>query len=474
MVRNRSPCRRPAEPAELEDLRTVGVATARWLRAVGITSVSELRWVGAPQAYGRIAYRFGKAVNRNLLYALAGALEDRPYNSFRDDEKRRLCQAAAIPFRLSMKAQTLALIVASGLAPVAVAQAQGIPPYAVAAQPELYRAAVAAARGFIRDTMRALGAPGAAVTVVKGDTVLWSEGFGYADAEQLVPVTALTRFRIGSVSKPLTSVALGLLVEQGKIDLDAPVRRYVPSFPEKRYPITVRQVAGHLSGIRHYRGTEDLSQRPYHTVLEGLKIFQDDSLLFAPGTRFSYSSYGWNLLSAAIEGASGQSFLSFMQHHVFEPAGMRHTVADHVDSIIPFRAHFYTVTEDGKGSVVNAPFVDNSYKWAGGGFLSTTEDLTRFGQLVLAGRLLEPATVRLLWTPQRTSNGKETRYGIGWEVDRDAAGRERVGHGGGSVGGTAFLLIYPRERLVIAVLVNSDRTFVGATPRIAEYFLGSP
>ena len=151
---------------------------------------------------------------------------------------------------------------------------------------------------------------------------------------------------------------------------------------------------------------------------------------------------------------------------------MTHTFPDINDSIIPGRVRFYELNKNGVAH--NSDYVDNSYKWAGGGFLSTTEDLTRFGQLLLAGRLLEPATVRLLWTPQRTSNGKETRYGIGWEVDRDAAGRERVGHGGGSVGGTAFLLIYPRERLVIAVLVNSDRTFVGATPRIAEYFLGSP
>jgi CubicO group peptidase (beta-lactamase class C family) len=318
--------------------------------------------------------------------------------------------------------------------------------------------------------MRVLGAPGASVTVMKDGAVVWSEGFGWADIEQHVAVTPLTRFRIGSVSKSLTSIGLGLLVQERRIDLDAPIQLYVPSFPVKQAPITVRELAGHLAGIRHYRGNEMLIRRHYATVTEALDIFKDDTLLFTPGTRFSYSSYGFNLLSAAMERAAGESFVEFMTRRVFEPLGLRHTVAEYADSLILFRAHFYTPADSGNG-IVNAPYVDNSYKWAGGGFLSTTEDLARVGQLLLDGALLEPQTRQLLWTSQRTTDGKETGYGMGWFVNRDAAGRRRVYHSGGSVGGTAYLLIYPDQKLVLALLVNSDRTFVGAAPRLAEAFL---
>jgi len=332
-------------------------------------------------------------------------------------------------------------------------------------------APIARARAFIRDTMAALGAPGASVTVMRHGKVIWSEGFGFADLEQGVAVTPLTRFRVGSVSKALTSVAVGALVESGRLDLDAPVQRYVPSFPRKRWPITSRQLGGHLAGIRHYRGEGELVvHRKYPDVVSALDIFAGDSLLFEPGTKFSYSSYGFNLLSAVVEAAAGEPYLAFMQRRVFDAAELRHTVADQVDSIVPNRARWYTRGSNG-GGIVNAPATDNSYKWAGGGFLSTTEDLVHFGDALLHGRLLQPSTVTLLWTSQRSSDGKDTRYGIGWFIDRDDAGRTVVSHSGGSVGGTAMLMIYPDQDLVIAVLVNSDSTFIGATSTIARMFL---
>src|SRR5437899_2708143 len=161
--------------------------------------------------------------------------------------------------------------------------------------------------------------PGVQVAVAVNGKLVWSEGFGYADAERKKPVTRETQFRIGSVSKPLTATAVALLYEQGKVDLDAPVQRYVPSFPDKGYPITTRQLAGHLAGIRHYKDQEFFLNRRFATVLDGLAIFQDDSLLFPPGTRFSYSSYGWNLVAAVVEGASGDDFLHYMSTHVFRP-----------------------------------------------------------------------------------------------------------------------------------------------------------
>ncbi len=333
--------------------------------------------------------------------------------------------------------------------------------------------AVARACAIVELAMFRTLAPGAQIAVSRAGRIVWSESFGSADVELDVPVGPATRIRIGSVSKPLTAAAIGLLVEEGRLDLDRPVQAYVPDFPKKAWPVTTRQLAGHLAGIRHYEGGEFLIRDHYATVRAGLAIFEKDALLFEPGTRFAYSSYGWNLISAVIEGASGEPFLSFMEKRVFAPAGMTHTAADEPTPIIPGRARPYTRDEK-TGVVINAAYVDNSYKWAGGGFLSTAEDLIAFANALLEGRLLKPETVRLLWTSQKTSDGKDTDYGIGWTVDRDSKGRRRVRHSGGAQGGTANLVIYPDERLVVALLVNSDESFTGRAPAIAEVFLDEP
>lgn len=336
--------------------------------------------------------------------------------------------------------------------------------YAEAPAPDRYAEAIDVARAIMTAIQEYSGTPGMSVAVGMDGEILWSEGFGYADVENRVPVWEETKFRIGSVSKPITAAALGLLYEQGKLDFDAPVQRYVPSFPEKRWPITVRQVAGHLAGIRHYHSGEWLSSRRYATVMEGLEIFQDDTLLFQPGERFSYSSYGWNLLSAVVEGASGEDFLTYMQDNVFGPLGLVHTIADHTDSIIPQRTRFYERAEDGR--VLNAQFVDNSYKWAGGGFISTPEDLVRFGLAHLDGQFLARETVETLWKSQRTNDGSETGYGIGWGSGMTGGMTRYIQHSGGSVGGTTFLLILPEQRAAIAMVGNMSQAPVGYVPSL--------
>lgn len=332
----------------------------------------------------------------------------------------------------------------------------------------------ASVRGIAHELMAEAGLPGLSVAVGVRGQIVFSEGFGHADLENRVPVTPLTRMRIGSVSKPVTAAALGLLLEQGRLELDAPIQRYVPTFPEKRWPINVRQVAGHTAGIRHYLGDENESSRRYDNVLEGLTIFQDDSLLFEPGTRYSYSSYGWNLLSAVVEGAAGEDFLGYMRRAVWEPLGMNSIVAEHTDSIIPWRASFYQRRGD-DGPLLNATYVDNSYKWAGGGFVSNTEDLVRFGSAHIEPGFLEPETVATLFASQRLSSGEETGYGIGWGSSLDARGRRLIHHTGGSVGGRAVLLLYPDDGVVVAMLSNAGHApmTVANAQRIAEQYLPS-
>ena len=319
------------------------------------------------------------------------------------------------------------------------------------AAPE-HSAAIESARGIVRSVMEEESIPGLSVAVAKGSQLLWSEGFGYSDLTHQVNVTPLTGFRIGSVSKPITAAALGVLVERSALDLDAPVQDYVPSFPEKRWPVTTRQLAGHLGGIRHYQRDEFFSAVNYPDVLSGLAIFENDPLINEPGTEYFYSSYAWNLISAVVEGASGESFLDFMQREVFDALEMDHTVADRNRPIVANRTRFYVL--DDEGEVVNAPYVDNSYKWAGGGFLSTPEDLLRFANGHRAPGYLKAETLELLFASQTLPDGTETDYGIGWRSFSNDHGERIVSHGGGSVGGRTMLTLNRDNGLIVAVVAN--------------------
>ncbi len=310
--------------------------------------------------------------------------------------------------------------------------------------------------------------PGLAVAVGLDSEIVWTGEFGLADVASGLPVARETKFRIGAISMSLTSAALGLLVERGDIELDADIRCYVQSFPEKRFPVSVEQVAGHTGGIRHYQGDEFRSNRSYPSVLDGLAIFARDSLVFEPGTRYGFSTYGWSLIAAAIEDAADEDFLRFMQTAVLDPLGLVNTMPERTDVPIAGLSRFYHLVD---GEVREASPVDNSYKWAGGGFVSTPADLVQFSLGLMNGELLKPETVGRLWRSQRTRDGSETGYGIGWSVGRDADERRVVSHTGGSVGARSLLLLYPEEKLTVAVAANLARVRFGSLPQmIAEHF----
>src|SRR3984957_2872011 len=300
--------------------------------------------------------------------------------------------------------------------------------------------------------------PGMSIAVAVDGKLVWAEGFGLADLEQCVPVTPKTKFRIGSTSKPLTSAGLMLLYDQKRLDIDAPIQRYVPTFPAKGQVITTRELLGHLGGIRDYNAEEDgkLDRDVYHSVSESLKRFKDDPLAAPPDTKWIYSTYGYVLASAAIEGASGQDFLSFMHDKVFSPLGMQDTLADESDKIIPSRARWYTIMAD--GTYRNTPYEDLSYKWAGGGFLSTAEDLVRFGSALLKAGFLKQDTLTMIFSRQKTISGQSTKYGLGWFI-HDAGGHEterQFEHSGGVAGSSSWLVIYPDQGVVIAWVQNSN------------------
>lgn len=297
---------------------------------------------------------------------------------------------------------------------------------------------------------------GLAIAVSYNGNMIYSKGFGYANKEQNVEVDpSSTRFRVGSISKPFTAALLGQLYEEELIDLDVPIQEYVSGFPQKKWPISVRQLAGHLAGIRHYRGTEFMSNTYYKTVTDALSIFQDDELLHQPGTKYQYSSYAWNLISAALEGTTKTDFLTLMSSKIFVPLGMNHTVPDYPQKKDPNRVQFYNKSQHGGHDI--APTVDNSCKWAGGGFLSSAEDVVTFAEAHLNGKILKPGTFKTWTTSQATSEGKPTNYGIGWRLGMDKKNRSWIGHSGGSIGGSSMMLVYPEHEIVVVTLINQSR-----------------
>lgn len=337
--------------------------------------------------------------------------------------------------------------------------------------PGRYQAAVDSAQNMILEAWHKHKFPGMAVAVAAEGQLIWSDAVGFADLEQRVPMWPHSRFRIASISKPITAAAAARLYSQGQLDIDASVQQYVPDFPRKRWPVTTRQLGAHLGGIRSYRPGEMLSAAPYASVSDGLEIFAADTLMYEPGTQYLYSSYGWNLISAVIEGATGASFLDHMRQEVFLPLGMLNTVADHPDKLIAHRVRFYTRNEE--GLLLNAPFVNNSYKWAGGGFLSTPIDVVHFGIAHLTSTFLDDAAKELLFTEQLTNTGEPTGYAFGWNVEMREDDLHYFSHSGGAIGGTSLLVIQPDTGVVVAAMINVSNANLGVVQELVSLFVAT-
>ncbi len=321
----------------------------------------------------------------------------------------------------------------------------------------------------VTEAREEFGTPGISVAVVENDEIVWAEGYGLADVENEVPAKADTIYRIASISKPMAATALMQLVEQGRVDIDEPVQKYVPYFPEKPLTITLRHILTHTSGIRHYNPGEFNMKEHFDTLPDAIRIFKDDPLLFTPGTLFHYSSYAFNLIAGAIENASGLTFEAYMKEKIWEPAGMSDTRLEHQGPIVPHRARQY-VKAGSNGRVRNAPYADLSVKWSGGGIISTVEDLARFHIALNTGKLLETATQAEMFKPYTLADGNVSNYGLGWRINKDDQGRTWIEHGGGATGGSSYLLRYPEGKLAVAIICNvedaGDRQ--GLALRIAE------
>lgn len=313
--------------------------------------------------------------------------------------------------------------------------------------------------------------PGLTIGFINGDFV-WVKGYGYSDLENKVPAKPESAYRLASVTKSMTAVAIMQLVDKGKINLDAEVQTYVPYFPKKQWPVTVRQVLGHVGGISHYKNpTNELHLKDHKSTREAISIFENFDLVAEPGTRFNYSSYGYNLLGAVVEAASGMSYGEYMRRNVWTPAGMSDTRMDDPQDVIPNRVRGYQLLN---GQVKNSEFVDISSRFAAGGTRSTVPDMLKYARATIGGKLLSPESSNVATISMNTRDGRLTNYAMGWETT-PFNGRYILAHSGGQQETTTLLYLLPSRNMALAIGMNFEGSNPGAyLDRLLQLVTGAP
>jgi D-alanyl-D-alanine carboxypeptidase len=312
-------------------------------------------------------------------------------------------------------------------------------------------------------------APGAAVIIVKDRQILLRKGYGMANLEWGIPNTPGTVFRIGSVTKQFTAVASLMLVEQGKLDLQDPIEKFLPGYPAHGHIITVEHLLTHTSGIKSYTGMKEwLPVWGKDFKLEELiDFFKFQPMDSAPGQRWIYNNSAYILLAAVIQQASGLAYDEFLEQKLLKPLGMLHTCLELPGRIIPNRAAGY---EKGAQGFTNAAYISMTQPLSAGGMVSTIDDLACWDQALYEGQLLPPETLRRAHIPYKLQDGSSTNYGYGWGIHQ-YEGFEIQEHGGGIHGFACHALRVPAARVFAAVLTNSgnpvkspsDLTFLAAT-----------
>lgn len=303
------------------------------------------------------------------------------------------------------------------------------------------------------------GIVGLAVAVLRDGEVVFDRGFGHADQETGNPVTPDTLFRLASISKPITATLAMRLVEQQKLELDAPIGDRLRTLPEPLARVTLRQLLSHTGGVRHYRAGAKDNGTEHYTTSEAVALFASDPLIAEPGTRHSYSTHAFTLVAAVLEQATGVDFVTLLRAEI-QSQGLPALDCEVAKEAKTKRSMVYT--KDRQGRVTESrPREDLSWKYAGGGMESTARELARFGHAVLTGRLVTPASRDLMWTPVRLGDGSATTYGLGWGIADQGA---RVQHTGSQQGSSTVLTVLPQQRIVIAILANTTN---GAAPQLS-------
>jgi CubicO group peptidase (beta-lactamase class C family) len=341
-------------------------------------------------------------------------------------------------------------------------------------------------------------APALSLAVARPGGLLWTGAYGKANLEFNIAATPEHLFRLGSVSKVVTSTAAAKLAARGTLDLDAPISRYLPDLPEHHRATTMKQLLTHRGGVRHY-GPQDFAltgpggaiyMRIYPTNADVLALFIDDPLVAPPGERVSYSSYGYTLASLAMEAAAGQPFLQLIDHEIARPFGLSSLHPDEPLAVLPERASGYMTAFDINllygplpeaarpgltDGYANIPLSNPAYCWAGAGFLMTPQDCARFGAALLDGTEAKISATerRLLFTPLTEAVPSSPPLGLGWRIDKDAKGRLRWHHAGSTPGGRYGLVVYPELGLSVALagnVMSAPGDVLGPSAGLADIF----
>jgi len=318
--------------------------------------------------------------------------------------------------------------------------------------------------------------PGAALLVMKDGEALVRKAYGMADLELGVPLEPDMVFRIGSMTKQFTAVAVLMLVEQGRLGLADPLTRYLPDYPAHGRTITIEHLLAHTSGVPSF--TSLPAWRPLAredlTLGELIDVFDDEPLEFEPGERWKYSNSGYVLLGAIIEKVSGLTYEAFLRKHVLDPLRLKHTYCGSTNRVIPRRVPGYAAGPD--GTFVNAQYISMTQPYAAGGLLSNLDDLAAWNQALLGNALIKRETLEKAWTAHELPDGSSTGYGYGWSIG-EREGRRVVHHDGDIDGFAADGILFPEQRLFVAILTNSEvdeRRPGRLASRIAALALGTP
>ena len=300
------------------------------------------------------------------------------------------------------------------------------------------------------------GDPGAALLLSRGDEVLLREGYGMASLELGVATRPEMVFRIGSITKQFTAVAIRMLAEQGKLRLDQTISEILPDYPQEQgSQVRIDHLLSHTGGVPGYTENPEFWKNACKelTAAEMLAFFAKEPLQFTPGERFAYSNSGYYLLGQIVEKVSGESYGEFVEKRLFAPAGMKQSLYDDPQKRVAGRVAGYQRLE--RGEYVPAPYVSPNGAYAAGALASTVDDLRRWNEALVAGKLISRASLEKAWTPFTFNDGKKSHYGFGWNIG-SFHGEKLVHHGGGIHGFITTLYFFPEKRITAVLLSNGN------------------
>lgn len=314
---------------------------------------------------------------------------------------------------------------------------------------------VGAANNAIDNYRRKHDIPGMSVAIAKNGQVIYANGFGWENIKKNIKASKLTRYRLGSVSKPVTAILAMEMHEKGKLLLNQNIRDYLPELPS-HHNYQIGYLLSHKSGVRHYNEDNE-SKDPtenvntyYVRTKDALNLFIKDKLVAIPKSKYSYSTHAYTVLAAAMENISGKTFFQYASER-FRNWELKDLSPELAQLNQRNRSEIYK-RDDGKNKVSNR---DNlSWKYAGGGYQSSVLDLAKLGIKLLDAKIINKQSLDLMWTEQKTIGGETTDYGLGWIVSKDENGRKIVGHDGEQNGAASYWRIYPNDKVVVVVLSN--------------------